>query len=106
MTWVKGQSGNPKGRIRGRRDTITNAFLKDMEDHWRQVGPLALQMALEKDPAAYVKIVASLVPRDVNLNVDATENFVRLLEYVSTGRAPELAEIVGEESEQPAPVRH
>lgn len=83
MPWKPGQSGNPAGRPRGKRDAITQAFLNDLEDAWRRHGPRALDEAAETDPVAFCKLTASLVPRDIKLTTDVGENFLELLSHLN-----------------------
>ena len=62
--WQKGQSGNPKGRPKGSRDAITKAFIDDLSEDWREHGLETIQRAREERPAEYVRMVASLIPKE------------------------------------------
>jgi hypothetical protein len=100
-----GQSGNPAGRPKGARNKLEESFLKDMLADWKDNGPTAIKAAREDDPAAYLKVVASLLPKDINLNADLSEAFVRMLDVISNDARP-VAAGVAEQPQQPAPVRH
>lgn len=63
----KGVSGNPKGRTPGSRNKINEAFLSDLAEHYEEHGKTALDQCLEKDPVGYVRIVASLLPKQVDV---------------------------------------
>jgi hypothetical protein len=65
----QGNTGNLNGRPRGARNKLGEAFLEDLRDSWNEVGAIALRRCAEEDPAAYCRIVASLLPKDINLNV-------------------------------------
>lgn len=80
MAFKKGQTGNPNGRPKGVRDKVTNAFLNDLEKDWRENGAAALKQAREQSPAVYVKMVASLVPKDLNVNHNRELNELSLAE--------------------------
>lgn len=60
-----GQSGNPAGRPKGARAKIEEIFLKDLHESWQTNGKAALQQAFEKDPVAYARIVASILPKQI-----------------------------------------
>ena len=68
-SWKPGQTGNPLGRPKGSRDTINEAFLKNLAADWREDGIEALRKAREDRPAEYCRMVASLLPRDQNIAV-------------------------------------
>lgn len=72
MAWQKGQSGNPNGRGRGNRDRVTDAFFRDLANDWNIHGRKAVEDLREKDVAAYCRIVASVVPKDISVEVNKT----------------------------------
>lgn len=91
MPWKKGETGNPNGRPRGLRDTITHAFLRDMEADWRESGKDAIAKARDKDPTGYLKVVASLLPKQIEAEVKhSLADFLRALDK------PNAAEVAGE----------
>ena len=68
--WKPGQSGNPAGRPKGARSKLSDSFLTDLAEHWQANGKQALQAAYEKNPVEYVRVVASLLPKNVAVDVD------------------------------------
>jgi len=71
--WKPGQSGNPQGSKKGSRHNLTANFLFDLQKHWQDHGEKAIQKVYEEKPVEYVKIVASLVPKEMHLKVDPFE---------------------------------
>ena len=71
----------------GSRQKISERFIdllaKDFEAH----GETAIVNLREQKPDAYIRVVADLVPRDVNLNVDPSSAFLELLKMVSEGKS-------------------
>lgn len=60
-----GQSGNPGGRPVGTRLKINAAFLNALSDDFEKHGKDAIKETREKDPSTYVKVCASLLPKQV-----------------------------------------
>jgi hypothetical protein len=65
-----GQSGNPAGRRRGSRNRLAEDFISDLREAWERDGPTALKICAATDPVAFVKVIASILPRDVEITAD------------------------------------
>ena len=98
-----GQSGNPKGRPKGARNRLGTQFLEALEADFNQFGPQAIALVREKKPEVYMRVVADLLPKEANINVEAGEAFVELWRNISDGLGDDLADRLGEE---PAVVVH
>lgn len=68
--WAPGQSGNPAGRPKGSRNKLGEAFLDDMLADWEKHGKGAIEKVRETKPDAYLKVVAMILPRDLNVNIN------------------------------------
>lgn len=68
MTFVKGQSGNPKGRIPGSKNKISEKFITALTADFEQHGETVIERVRSEKPENYLKIVADLVPKDFNVN--------------------------------------
>ena len=66
-----GQSGNPAGRPKSARSKIAEDFLKDVQAEWESHGAVAISDMREKNPGDFVKMVASLLPKEMNLNINS-----------------------------------
>lgn len=60
-----GQSGNPKGRERGSRNKLGEDFIDRLHAHWRENGDVAIEEVFENDKVAYLKVIASVIPKEV-----------------------------------------
>ena len=88
--WQPGESGNPAGRLRGSRNKLSEevicALLRDFREH----GQKAIAKVRRTQPAAYLKILALLVPREHKIErsnsiKDLTdEQLEATIEYIKT----------------------
>jgi hypothetical protein len=60
-----GQSGNPTGRPRGARNKLGEEVLADLYEDFAMHGAAAIERVRQKDPATYLRVIASLVPKEV-----------------------------------------
>jgi hypothetical protein len=67
--FLAGNSGNG-GRPKGARSKLGEAFLEDLRDAWNEHGATALKRCAEEEPAAFCKIIAGLLPKTIDLNLE------------------------------------
>ncbi|MEP3277050.1 MAG: hypothetical protein ABJN26_06220 [Stappiaceae bacterium] len=69
-----GEVRNPNGRPKGSKHKLGEAFvaalLADFEEHGADV----IQEIRETKPDIYLKVIASIIPKDVNITADPLEN--------------------------------
>jgi len=108
----KGQVLNPKGRGKGNRSKINEKFLKTLHDDFEKYGKKAVENCRETDPVAYVRMVASLVPKQMQVHKTETSaidaildniNDDQLEEFVNGVRALTAIEVSGEEITEERP---
>jgi len=82
--FLQGVSGNIAGRPKGARSKLGEAFIEDMLADWEANGPAAIRVVRETKPDAYLKVVAMILPKDLNVNINATEHLTdeQLIERV------------------------
>lgn len=68
-----GQSGNPAGRPKGARSKLQENFLAVLADDFAAEGPEAVRRMREETPAAYVKAIASLMPKTLEIERPLTD---------------------------------
>jgi hypothetical protein len=66
--FLPGNAGNG-GRKPGQRNRLGEAFIADLASSWEKQGATALLRCALEEPATYCKIIASLLPRDISLDV-------------------------------------
>jgi phage terminase small subunit len=78
--FLQGKSGNPVGRPKGSRNKLGEQFLNDLRGEWQRSGVSALERVAKDDPTAFVKVVANVLPREVdatlNLDLTAAHDFI------------------------------
>jgi hypothetical protein len=88
--WQPGQSGNLAGRLRGSRNKLSEevicALLRDFREH----GQKAIAKVRQTQPAAYLKVLALLVPREHKVEHSnvikslSDEELESMIEYLKT----------------------
>jgi Family of unknown function (DUF5681) len=58
-----GQSGNPRGRPKGSRHKLSEAFLAELVADFEAGGRAAIERCRLERPDVYVRLVASLLPK-------------------------------------------
>jgi hypothetical protein len=66
--FVNGGKAGP-GRPVGSRNKLSEQFLLDLRDVWNRRGIEVLERCADEDPAALLRAISGLLPRDLNVNV-------------------------------------
>lgn len=61
------ESGNPGGKPVGARNRLTAQFLHTLADDFNENGKSAITQCRTENPAAYIKAIAALCPREIEL---------------------------------------
>jgi hypothetical protein len=69
IPWKPGQSGNPKGPPKGSRNKLSEDFIADLHESWLAFGKPALMTAAWTHPVEFVRVVASLMPRELEATI-------------------------------------
>src|SRR5215475_11993641 len=67
MTFRRGVSGNPHGNRHRTRHLLNQEFMQALLLNFRHEGKRAIEKVARNQPAAYVKILALLVPREMQV---------------------------------------
>lgn len=66
--FLQGISGNPAGRPPGSRNKLSEKFLADALTVWEEQGIEALRIMAKKEPDGFCRCIASVIPKDFQLN--------------------------------------
>lgn len=101
--FLPGNNGGP-GRPKGARVTLTEQFLADMLNAWEEKGSKAIDAMIAEKPGDFVKVVASILPKEATLNINDTSDLTddELAERIRTLAAqlgPFLSDGIGNAAE-------
>jgi len=66
----KGESGNPKGRPKGSRNKLSESFIYALYEDFMRYGAYPIARTRRDDPAAYLRVIASVVPKEFTGNIN------------------------------------
>lgn len=69
--WKPGVSPNPKGRPKGARNKLGEAFVQALHDDFEQHGASVIETVRVEKPDQYLKVIASILPKELNVNTNA-----------------------------------
>ena len=69
------QKGKPPGpgRPKGSRNRLGEAFISDLERDWLVHGPEVIERVAANDPSTYLRVVASILPKELNVTVSVLD---------------------------------
>lgn len=63
------KAGNP-GRPKGSRNKLGEQFIADLYEDWQAHGVETLAKVRADKPDQYLKVIASILPKDLNVNIN------------------------------------
>jgi hypothetical protein len=88
-------ANNGGGRPKGSRNKLTTEFLDDLYAKWQEHGAEVLERVIRDDPAAFLRTVAQILPKEIDMNArsdfDGMESIAEILQKVAEEAGPEAA---------------
>jgi hypothetical protein len=101
MPWQKGVSGNPLGRPKSSKHRLEERLLTAFADDFDKHGAGVIAQVREEDPSTYLKVAASLMPKDhhvtVGTDIDSVAIVAELRALVERESGPTLTALAGPE---------
>jgi hypothetical protein len=103
MTFQQGVSGNPGGNRHRTRHLLNQEFMQALLLNFRHQGKKAIEKVARNQPAAYLKILALLVPRELKveqsqgvkaMSDEQIEEAIELIQNMLAARAGEAAKVI------------
>lgn len=69
-----GQSGNPAGRPKGSRNKLGEDFIRALQEDFEACGKEAVERVRTEKPDAYLKVIASILPKQAEIKIDNYEH--------------------------------
>jgi hypothetical protein len=74
--WKPGVSGNPAGRPLGARNRFSEDVIHVIAADWAAGGAETVARVRQTDPSTYFRVVASILPKDVLVNVQRGDSAI------------------------------
>ena len=115
MTFQRGFSGNPHGNRHRTRHLLNQEFMQALLLNFRHQGKKAIEKVARNQPAAYLKILAWLVPREMQIEHtnrikqmtdEEIEQAIEAIQTMLAARAGEAVKVIegtAEPAALPAP---
>ena len=71
IPWKPGQSGNPAGKPKGSRNKLGEDFVHALQESFKAHGRETLEIVRVEDPSTYVRVIASLLPKQLEIKESA-----------------------------------
>lgn len=68
MPFKPGNNANPKGRPKGSKHKLRSNFIDKLGEDFAQFGAEAIARVREEEPAQYLRVIASLIPKEVQID--------------------------------------
>lgn len=83
-----GQVANPKGRPKGSRNVLGEAFVAALALDFAEFGPDAICLVREEKPDVYLQVISRIIPKHIDVKADI-EMHINVVSYADNP-APQL----------------
>jgi hypothetical protein len=77
-----GQSGNPAGRPKGSRNKLGEDFIVALHADFQEHGVAAIEAVRTGKPDAYIKVIASILPKELKITNESDMTDEQLIERI------------------------